>query len=231
MLNCVILDDESASLSLLKSYCEKLPEINVVGAFSEPLTALAFIQKQPIDLLITDIDMPDLNGIELANSLSKPTNIIIISAHSEYAIAGFELDVVDYLLKPVMFPRFVKAINKVNARLAAVTQDKTVSEAVNNYLFVKDGQTRKRITLDDILYLQAQGDYILIQQTQQKHLILSTLTAFHQQLPAEQFVQIHRSTIVNLSKVDHIEKDHLVINNLDFTIGKTYREGLLKLLK
>lgn len=228
-LRIVILDDEHHSLELLTSYCQQIPTIEVIQTFNDPLEALQFLNNSPIDLLITDINMPSLNGLELKQSLLKEIPTILVTAHSKYAIEGFNLDVIDYLLKPVLFPRFVKAINKAQALIASQQEPHKLNEN-GQYLFVKDGQLRKRVNFEDIAFIQAQGDYLTIQMDDSKLMILHTLTDFLDLLPPQNFVRIHRSTILNLAKVDYVDKDHCIILGQDLSIGKTYRNQLLKLL-
>ncbi len=230
LINTVIIDDENHSLDLLSNYCQQLPQLNVLSRFTEPLMALNFINNHDVDLLITDINMPLLSGIELKESLPDNISTILVTAHSEYAVESFNLDVVDYLLKPVLLPRFIKAVNK------AITIIKTNKEEKNsvdkaNYTFVKDGNLRKRINFDDISYIQAQGDYLSIHLTDRRLMILHTLSDFLALLPSDNFIRIHRSTILNLAKVDYVDKDHCVIQGVDLSIGKTFRVKLLKSLE
>jgi len=230
LINTVIIDDENHSLDLLSNYCQQLPQLNVLSRFTEPLMALNFINNHDVDLLITDINMPLLSGIELKESLPDNIATILVTAHSEYAVESFNLDVVDYLLKPVLLPRFIKAVNK------AITIIKTNKEEKNsvdkaNYTFVKDGNLRKRINFDDISYIQAQGDYLSIHLTDTRLMILHTLSDFLALLPSDNFIRIHRSTILNLAKVDYVDKDHCVIQGVDLSIGKTFRVKLLKSLE
>ena len=232
-LKTVILDDEVHSLELLSSYCQQSPMVEVVATFSEPLVALQFLNTNDVDLLITDINMPSLTGLELKQSLLTDIATILVTAHSEYAVEGFNLAVVDYLLKPVILPRFLKAINKANTLITSKSVNKQITVNDNEagrYLFVKDGHLRKRINFDDIAYVQAQGDYLHIQMQDNNLMILHTLSEFLQLLPANNFIRIHRSTILNLAKVDYIDKDHCVIQGQDLSIGKTYRNQLLSAL-
>jgi DNA-binding LytR/AlgR family response regulator len=228
-LRIVIIDDEHHSLELLTSYCQKIATLEVMKTFSDPLEALPFLNNTSIDLLITDINMPSLNGLELKQSLLKEIPTILVTAHSEYAMEGFNLDVIDYLLKPVLFPRFLKAINKAQSLITRQQKSPKLNEG-GQYIFVKDGQLRKRVNLDAIAYVQAQGDYLIIQMDDSKLMILHTLTDFLDLLPQNNIVRIHRSTILNLAKVDYVNKDHCIILGQDLTIGKTYRSQLLKLL-
>lgn len=226
MIKTILIDDESHALELLVSFTNQCPQLDVIAKFTCPIEALGFINSNQIDLIISDIDMPKINGLELKKTL--PTNIetIFITAHHDFAVESYNLDIIDYLLKPVMLPRFIKAVNKAIIHINSKKISKVVP-AKDDYLFVKDGHSKKRVNLVDIEYIQAQGDYLLIQLINGKMLVLYKLTEFIKLLPKHQFVRIHRSTIVNLSKVNVIEKDHLLVHSTDLSIGKTYRHELL----
>lgn len=233
-LNIVLLDDEQHVIDLLSAYCESIDAVDIVGRFSNPIQALNFINNHPVDLLISDINMPQVSGIELAQSLTRDVKVIFITAHSDYAVAAFELDVIDYIVKPVLLPRFLKAISKAqNAISASEPSTKELGnrelsnrEQSARYIFVKDGGVKKRLVFDEILFLHAQGDYTEIRLKDKKLLLLGTLSSFQQLLPEREFVRIHRSYIVNKSNVDSVDKDHLNINGQDITIGKTYRQNI-----
>lgn len=228
-LNIVLLDDEQHVIDLLSAYCESIDAVDIVGRFSNPIQALNFINSHPVDLLISDINMPQVSGIELAQSLTRDVKVIFITAHSDYAVDAFELDVIDYIVKPVLLPRFLKAISKAQNAISAngpSTIELSNKEQSARYIFVKDGGVKKRLVFDEILFLHAQGDYTEISLKDKKLLLLGTLSSFQQLLPEGEFVRIHRSYIVNKSNVDSVDKDHLIIDGQDITIGKTYRQNI-----
>ncbi|GHF91368.1 LytR/AlgR family response regulator transcription factor [Thalassotalea marina] len=224
-IKVVLLDDESHVTELLTQYCNSIEAIELKACFSNPADALHYINTHDIDLLVSDINMPLISGLDVVKSLTKQIKVIFITAHSEYAVDAYEVDVVDYIVKPVLLPRFVKAIGKVQQALNAQTPTQnTVNQP--RYIFVKDSGIKKRILLDDILYLHAQGDYTEIFLNSGKLFLLGNLSSFEQSLPSQEFIRIHRSIIVNIAKVDAIDKDHLMIGNIDLTIGKTYRSTI-----
>jgi len=224
-IKVVLLDDESHVTELLTQYCNSIEAIELKACFSNPADALHYINTHDIDLLVSDINMPLISGLDVVKSLTKQIKVIFITAHSEYAVDAYEVDVVDYIVKPVLLPRFVKAIGKVQQALNAQTPTQnTVNQP--RYIFVKDSGIKKRILLDDILYLHAQGDYTEIFLNSGKLFLLGNLSSFEQSLPSQEFIRIHRSIIVNIAKVDAIDKDHLMIGNIDLTIGKTYRSAI-----
>ena len=231
-LRTVIVDDEQQALNLLTTYCKQAEQLDLVASFTDPMQAMHFLNNNPVDLLISDIDMPAMSGIELRKSLLYPVATIFITAHSEFAIDGFDLEVIDYLLKPVIFPRFLKAINKAGQRIAMMEKSTVHSSHSANpdFIFVKVNGARLRINVMDIHYIESQRDYVLIYLKTKHYIVLQTLTQIGQTLENPLFVRIHRSFIVNLAHVDLIEKDHLFINNIDLTIGKTFRSELLSRL-
>lgn len=231
-LTTVIVDDEQQALNLIKSYCNQSEQLDVIASFTDALKAMDFINNHRIDLLISDIEMPAISGIELRKNLIEPISTIFITAHSEFAVDGFDLDAIDYLLKPVTFPRFLKAINKSIKK--AKTNDQSIAlltQSTNHdFIFVKVDGVRQRIDLRDIRYIESQRDYVMIYVKNKHYLVLQTLTNINQTIKDLNFIRIHRSTIVNLIHVDSIEKDHLYINGVDLSIGKTYRTDLLEKL-
>ncbi len=222
-LNVVLLDDEHHVIELLEAYCASIDSVNVVRSFTNAIEALSFINANPIDLLISDINMPQISGIEMAQSLTQQTSVIFITAHSHYAVDAFELDVIDYIVKPVLLPRFLKAITKAYAAINPRDAVSLPPAAPSRYIFVKDGGAKKRLVLDEILFLTAQGDYTEVTMQEKSLLLLGNLSSFLQSLPNDDFIRIHRSYVVNKSKVDSVDKDHLIIHGHDLTIGKTYR--------
>lgn len=219
-MNIVIIDDEQASLEIMKGYCEQLTYVGNIYCFEKPLEALAFIKEQQVDLVISDINMPLLAGTELITLAPHSTDVIFMSAHSSFAVDAFELNALDYLLKPVSFARFVKAMEKKGKQQA------TIDEGRDAFIFVKIDGVKKRINIEDIQYVQANGDYVNIVTVNQKtpFLALMSMNKVQSLLPSKQFIRVHRSSIVNLACVDVIDTDHLYIGDKDITIGKTYRK-------
>lgn len=223
-LNVVLLDDERHVIDLIDAYCQSIDGVTVVERFTSPVEALNFINTHDVDVLISDINMPNISGIELAQSLTRDVKVIFITAHSDFAVDAFALDVIDYIVKPVLLPRFIKAISKAKNML----QDKkeVPTNSASQYIFVKDGGIKKRLVFNEVLFLHAQGDYTEIHLKDKKLLLLGTLSTFQQSLPADEFIRVHRSYIVNKSNVDLVDKDHLIIQGQDITIGKTYRQNI-----
>ncbi|QSX40706.1 LytR/AlgR family response regulator transcription factor [Shewanella cyperi] len=219
-MKLVIVDDEQPAISLLLSYCSKIPQLEVCATFEDPLLAMQYMNSHDVDVLISDIDMPGLNGIELCKSLVRPIKTIFVTAHDDFAVEGFGLSAIDYLLKPVAFPRFLQAINKISLNGTAITGPS------KDYMFIKIDGIKKRVDIQEILFIEAQGDYLKIKLKDKHYLILQTMSEIDKQLQGFDFIRIHRSYIVNLAYVDLIDKDYLVIGDCELTIGKTYRNAL-----
>ena len=239
----VVVDDEARALSLMADYVNKVPSLELVGSFQNAIEALDFLNAHTIDILLLDIQMPDITGLELLENLQNKPLVIFTTAYPEYAVDGFQLDAVDYLVKPIMFPRFLKAVNKAinQAKLLAqknqqpieAPQQESISEppAKAGYLFVKVDTRWERIQLSDITYIEGSGDYISIHLVDGKKLLsLQTLTQMMNRLTGNDFVRIHRSYIINLQHVDTIEKDHVLIGDSDITISKSYRQEFFNLV-
>ncbi|MCJ8272607.1 MAG: LytTR family DNA-binding domain-containing protein [Psychrosphaera sp.] len=237
-LKTVVVDDEARALKLIVDYVGKTPSLELVASFQNAIEALEYLNQNPVDLLLTDIQMPDITGLELLDSLQTKPMVIFTTAYPEYAVEGFQLDAVDYLVKPVMLPRFLKAANKAVKQAALLNptppaQTKTAAEPIaeSGYLFVKVDSHFTRLQLTNIRYIEGSGDYVAIYLADNRKLLsLQTLTQMMARLPGNDFYRVHRSYIVNLNHVDTVEKDHLLIGDADITIGKSYRGDFFRLL-
>ncbi len=227
-LNCVIIEDEPLARNLMIDYVKKVPSLNLVQAFSNPLEALEALRTLSVDVLFLDIQMPELTGISLLKVLTKKPFIILTTAYSDYALEGYELDVADYLLKPVTFERFLKAVDKVMQRAEAeskpvVIQNEPTSSTAP-FVFVKDGTKLVKVKLDEILYVEGLKDYVTIHTKTQKIVTLQRLKTLEEQLPADKFIRIHNSYIVALSAIDVVQKNEVHVGSVSLSIGDTYRK-------
>jgi two-component system, LytTR family, response regulator len=225
-LTCVILEDEPLARNLLIDYVNKVPSLSLVQAFGNPLEALELLRTQPIDVLFLDVQMPQLTGISLLKVLQKKPLVILTTAYSEYALEGYELDVTDYLLKPVTFERFLKAVDKVTQRLAGETKP-LISEIqpLPDYVFVKDGTKSVKVMLDEILFVEGLKDYVTIHTRQQKITTLQRMKTLEEQLPADKFIRIHNSYIIAVRAIDVVQKNEVQIGSSSLPIGDTYRKA------
>ena len=224
-IKCIIVDDEPLAVSLLGSYVEKIPFLELVFSTENPIEALEFIQKNDADLVFLDIQMPELTGINFMKVVGDKMKYILTTAYSEYALEGYEHNVVDYLLKPISFDRFSKSIMKAQERFPVAE----ASEA--GHFFVKSSGQQHRINFDEILYVESIKDYVNIKTETQEYIVLDTLKSLENQLPAN-FTRIHKSFILNLDKVKSLSsKKVILISEHEISVGEMYKSNLLEKLK
>jgi two-component system, LytTR family, response regulator len=226
-LNCLIVDDEPLARSLLTDYVQKVSYLNLVDACSSPLTALDLLRRENIDLLFLDIQMPEITGLSLLKTLQKKPLVILTTAYPQYALEGYELDVVDYLLKPITFERFLKAVDKVSQRKTTVTEVASggIREENAPFVFVKDGTKLVKIRLDDILYVEGLKDYVTIHTKEKKVVTLQRLKTLEDLLPPTRFIRIHHSYIVSVAAIEVIHKGEVQIGGALIPISDSYRKA------
>jgi len=224
-IKCIIVDDEPLAVSLLGSYVEKIPFLELVFSTENPIEALEFIQNNDADLVFLDIQMPELTGINFMKIVGDKMKYILTTAYSEYALEGYEHNVVDYLLKPISFERFSKSIMKAQERFPVAE----ASEA--GHFFVKSSGQQHRINFDEILYVESIKDYVNIKTETQEYIVLDTLKSLENQLPSN-FTRIHKSFILNLDKVKSLSsKKVILISEHEISVGEMYKSNLLEKLK
>lgn len=239
-MTCLIVEDEPLARALMTQYVDKVPSLTLVKACANPLEAIDILRGTPIDVLFLDVQMPEITGITLLKVLQKKPYVILTTAYSEYALEGYELDVMDYLLKPITFERFLKAVEKAMQRLTATlinainSEEKSDNsmekptptyEAISPFIFVKDGTKLVKIKLSDIMYVEGLKDYVTIYTPEKKIVTLQRIKALEMQLPDNQFIRIHNSYIVNLEWIDAIHKERVQIGKNLLPISDTYRKA------
>lgn len=228
-LNCVIVEDEPLARNLLVEYVRKVPSLNLIEACSSPLAALEVLRNNSVDVLFLDVQMPELTGISLLKVLQKRPLVILTTAYSEYALQGYELDVVDYLLKPITFERFLRAVDKAIQRLesktAPIVAEKPQGVVDQPFVFVKDGTKLVKVVFDDILYVEGLKDYVTIHTKNQKIISLQRLKTLEEQLPPDKFIRIHNSFIVALHAIDVVHKNNVQVRDALLPIGETYKKS------
>jgi len=235
-LNCVIIEDEPLARNLLTDYVSKVPALNLLQAFSNPLEALQALRVLSVDILFLDVQMPEITGITLLKVLKNRPLVVLTTAYSEYALEGYELDVADYLLKPITFERFLKCVDKIMQRLESETPVVTHApappqkEPTTPFVFVKDGTKLVKVWLNEIRYVEGLKDYVTIHTQDQKITTLQRMKALEEQLPADQFIRIHNSFIVALAAIDVIQKNEVMIGSVSIPIGDTYRKAFKELI-
>ncbi|MEM6723541.1 MAG: LytTR family DNA-binding domain-containing protein [Bacteroidota bacterium] len=226
MIKCVIIDDEPLARQLLGEYLEKTPELDLFADFSTAIEGLQFVQEQPVDLIFLDIQMPDLTGIQFLKILKGKCPVILTTAYSKYALEGYEHDVIDYLLKPITFERFLQAVQKAKDRIQHVSISEPNPTA--DYFFVKSEYKTLKINYDQVLYLQGLGDYVAIHTTNGKVLTLENLRDLAGRLPGHLFIRVHRSFLIALSAIEYIERNRIVIGAERIPLGNSYAKAFWK---
>jgi two-component system, LytTR family, response regulator len=232
-INCIIVDDEPIARDILRTYIAQVPYLNLVGECSDAFEAMQLLNRQPVDLVVLDINMPRLSGLDMLRTLKKYPAIVITSAYSDYALEGFELSVTDYLLKPFSFPRFVQATEKVHQLHQPAGQPAPAAPptSTEDFIMVKADKKLTKVFFHELTHVEAYGNYIFIHSGPNRIMSKQTLTQFEEQLPATQFVRIHKSYIVSLKAVKFLEGNELSIGSKKLPVGKVYREDLLKRLQ
>ncbi|MBS1576426.1 MAG: response regulator transcription factor [Bacteroidetes bacterium] len=230
MINCILIDDEPLALQLLDDYVNKTPYLRLAGKFEEPLQALPLIESGDIDLLFLDIKMPDITGIDFFKSLPKKPEVIFTTAYSEFAIDGFELKAIDYLLKPVSFEKFLSACNRVK-EYVELKNNKTVKN--KDYFFINASHKLHKVFYEDILYLEGFKDYTKIHlgSASTPLVILHNLKYFEDLLDQEEFIRIHRSYIVSIRKVITASRKSVTVNSKELPVSDNYREAFFSLIE
>ncbi|NOS93486.1 MAG: response regulator transcription factor [Cyclobacteriaceae bacterium] len=222
-LTCAIIEDDPVSMSVIQGLAEKTGLFQSISCLDSSSKAVGWLINNPVDLIFLDVEMPDLTGLELLKSLTNKPAIIIISSNPKYAVDAFEYSVTDFLLKPVKdYVRFLTAVNKVKFK------DKAEDKRAEEELFVKVDSLLMKLNFDDIVWVEASGDYIKIQTVDKVQVVYSTLKKMEEKLPLHKFVRVHRSFLVNISKITNIDSSNLEINKKIIPISGTYKEDLLK---
>ena len=231
IIKCAIVDDEPLAVELLASYVKKIPFLELMGKYTNATDALHGIGENPVDLLFLDIQMPELNGLELSRMVPENTRIVFTTAFNQYAIDGFRANALDYLLKPISYAEFMEACNKAMQWFQLVQQNEqqpaAKAEEEPTSIFVKSEYKLLQINLDDIRYIEGLKDYVKIYTEQSPHPILSLMNmkAIEQMLPASRFIRVHRSFIVQKSKIREIERNRIVFGDVYIPIGDSYKQA------
>ncbi|MBD0286627.1 MAG: response regulator transcription factor [Flavisolibacter sp.] len=236
MIKCLVVDDEKHAIEILTHYIEKMPVLTLAYSTTESLEAFQYVQSNPVDLIFLDIQMPHLQGLQFLKLLGGKSKVILTTAYPEYALEGYEHDILDYLLKPIMFDRFLKAVQKImnhmNAHQSTFQQNRLPAQVEEDYFFVKtDGRGKiSKIKIRDILYIEALGNYTCMHMLSGKILTLLTMKEIEAQLPVKYFIRIHKSYTINITKIDAIDGNQVFINQSPLPVGDTYKEYLFSFI-
>ena len=228
-MRCLIVDDNQLARMAMKQLVNQVQMLELVAECNDAMQAYNYLNNGQVDLLFLDIEMPGMTGIELTKKLgNKRPLIIFTTAKTDYAVEAFELNVVDYIVKPVSLARFLQAVEKAKETLDSNKQE--VKIEAKEFVFVKDNGILKKLNLDDILYLEAMGDYVKVHTAQKFHVLHSTLKSIEEKLPLNKFLRIHRSYIVSLQKIDFIQDGIITIGKATIPVAETYKSALNKRL-
>ena len=232
MITAIAIDDEPLALQLVTGYIRKTPGLKLIGEFDNPLDAADFLTDANIDLIFIDIQMPDLSGIEFTRLIEKGPKVIFTTAFEKYALEGYKLEIVDYLLKPFSYEEFLTAVHKVQKILKLEQKAPARVDVNNQFLFLKSDYKIKRINFNDILYIEGLKDYVkvFIQNVPRPVLSLTSLKLLESKLPADKFMRVHRSFIVNLEKIDTIERSRIVFGKEYIPVSDQYKERFQEFL-
>ncbi|MFO0433852.1 MAG: LytR/AlgR family response regulator transcription factor, partial [Sphingobacteriaceae bacterium] len=226
-MNTIIIDDEPHARELMKKHISQVSWLNNTGSFANVMSATEFLTQNKVDILFLDINMPGINGIDFLKTFNPKAKVIITTANPEFALEGFELNVVDYLVKPIRFERFYKAVCKTLNEDKIMLHQNSEQPNINTYIFIKTERRIIKVEIDEILFIEGLKDYVTVHCKNEKYTVSTNLKSIYTQLSTSQFIRINKSTIVNISQITSIETDELILKNLSFTIGNVFRDELM----
>jgi two-component system LytT family response regulator len=235
MISCIIVDDEQHAIDILEHYVKQTPQLNLLASFLNPIDALHFVSEEKVDLLFLDIHMPEISGLDFIKAIHGKSKVILTTAYSEFALEGYELYVVDYLMKPVRFPRFLAAVQKAGEQLQLKSAAGHESSAEMDYIFVKTEAKGKYLKIDlaDIDYIESSKNYVVIHRGAQKTMVYTSMKELEDKLPARQFMRVHKSFIVPVARITGVEGNLLRLKNIqaEIIIGESYKEPVMEMIR
>lgn len=228
--NCLVIDDEPMAIAVIKEHLENFDNIQCTGEYTRAIDAIAHLNKEKVNLIFLDINMPNISGIEFLKSLTHPPVVIFTTAYRNFAVDAFELNALDYLMKPISLPRFLKAVNKFLELKQSHTQIKTDVTDTKSYIILKSDKKNYKVQFEDILYIESLDNYIRVYTSDNALTVYQQLSNIEEELPAQIFIRIHRSTIINKQKITVFTSSFVEIGRKQFTIGRSYREEIAKKL-
>lgn len=228
---CIIIDDEPIAIKVIRDHLENFNNVECLQGFTKAMDALDVLNKKDVDLLFLDINMPGISGVEFLKSLHTPPKVIFTTAYRNFAVDAFELDALDYLMKPISFERFLKSMNKFFVSMQQQELPSAQQDQKKEYIILKADKKNHKIPLDNILYIESLDNYIKVYTKGSSIICYESLSAMVTELPESDFIRIHRSYIINLNKVDVFTASYVEIGNMNFTIGRNYKEYAMKRLE
>jgi DNA-binding LytR/AlgR family response regulator len=229
-MNCIIVDDEPLAIEILESYVSKVGHLKLEGSFRNAVSAFTFLQQNNVELIFLDIQMPKLSGIDFLKSLKNPPKVIFTTAFRDYAIEGFELEVADYLLKPIPFERFLKAVAKVLHQPALHIQTAQGKTETDDFIYFRVDKKMVKTRIGDILYIESIKDYVKVRTPEKDIVTQQKISYLEESLPKRQFLRIHRSFIVNRDRIDAYSATHVEIGKFHIPIGRNYKNDVIRIL-
>ncbi|MEG1634248.1 MAG: LytTR family DNA-binding domain-containing protein [Rikenellaceae bacterium] len=223
-MKCLAVDDEPLALSIIENFCNKIPSMELISTAANGIEAVEILKTQQVDLMFIDINMPHMSGIEVVRMLEKPPLVIFTTAYQNYALTGFELSAIDYLVKPFSFDRFFKAVNKAQKQLDLINSNITTSTVAADYIMIKVDYSVVKVLFSSIRYVEGLKDYVKIYTTDKNLVTKSTMKNIEERLPSDKFMRIHKSFVINLDHVNSFENNHVVINKDRIPLGQQYKE-------
>jgi two-component system LytT family response regulator len=230
-INCIVIDDEPLAISKLEGFIKKVPALNLLRTFDNAIEAIGWLKGYSAELIFLDIQMEQLTGIQFLEATGTTSRIIITSAHDQYALRGYELNVTDYLLKPFSFQRFVQAVNKVMEFYSKNTTGKDLASGSDRFIFVKTEYRLERVDLDNILYIEGMKDYLRIICINKRIMTLQSFSKIEESLPAKRFCRVHKSYIVAIDKIKSVERGVIIIADQRIPVSSTYKERFFSMIK
>jgi two-component system, LytTR family, response regulator len=231
---CLIVEDEPHATALLKNFLERLPSFEVAGECKTAFEAMEVLKREKIDLIFLDIHLPGYSGLEFLKSIPNHPYVIITTAYPEYALDGYDLDIIDFLLKPIMIERFMKAIYRYCERTKIHSSEniaKPGDSYEKNYILLHEGKDLFKVFIHDILYLEAFGEYVKVFAEDRKYLVRKALSEFESELPDDVFLRVHKSYLINIQKVTGFSTIHVIMKNVQLPVGRMHREEVFRILK
>lgn len=225
-IKCVLVDDEPLAIQILQNYFDNFPEFDVIGTFNNAIEALDFIKNNTVDAVFLDINMPLMNGIELIGLINNKTKIVITTAFREFAVESYDLDVLDYLVKPIPLPRFIKCIHKITTEFNLKNNIALDAVRVDPHIFVKVDKKMVKINIDEILFIEGMKEYIKIITLDKTYITHKSLTSLSEELPLDRFIRIHKSYTIAIDKVKFIEGNRIQIHSFTIPIGRNYSKQI-----
>ena len=230
-ISCIIVDDENVAREIIASHLSRIENIEVIAQCKNAIEAFNFINNNAVDLIFLDINMPEISGIAFAKSINKNIKIIFTTAYRDYAVEGFNLQAVDYLLKPISFERLLQAINRYFEVNTQQTETQSQPSETNDFIFVRSDRRMLKITFKDIIFIESLSDYLKIHLKDQSIITRETISAIEAKLPQKDFLRIHRSYIVNLASIESFTNEEMIVNGKALTISRSYKKDVITKLE